>query len=621
MCGIVGFRTDRTISKQKIEASLEKMTTFIEHRGPDDFGYFYHTENSIRTMSMGFRRLSIIDLSSLGHQPMLYENLTITFNGEIYNFQSVKNELINKGYAFKSKTDTEVILKGFHHWGNEIFSKLNGMFAIAIYNKETEQLTLARDRMGIKPLNYYSGKNGFFYASEIKAIVQNDLTEVTLNKAVIAEYLYHGYITQPNSIYNEINKVKPGHLITIDSNGKISDLEYWKLPQQENTYNSLNEASQKLDILVNSAVELRMISDVPLGSFLSGGYDSSLVSAVMQNQKSTKIDTFSIGFSHPKYDESPYASQVAKHINSNHHTFNVEIDQTKEVINTVYKLLDEPFADSSLIPTYLLSKLTKSKVTVALSGDGGDELFHGYKRYMTSENLIKYKFLSKLIQPTQWINNFNKTLYNINPRYSKYPLLNNKTNIINHGYINSKIYLDGLVKDIPFTNNPIFLEINEDNHIIDEHSRLDLNTYLPNDILMKVDKASMLNSLEARTPLLDHRIVEFSQFINPSLKIKKGDGKHLLKNLTHQYIPKSIMERPKKGFSIPVLQWLKTDLNFLVTDYLNSNYIENQNIFCVNKINNILDIFNHKNDVVIHNTVWNLVVFQMWWEENKKYLS
>lgn len=621
MCGIVGFRTDNEISKLKIENCLEKMTTFIEHRGPDDFGYYYHTENAKRTMSMGFRRLSIIDLTMDGHQPMQYKDLTITFNGEVYNFQEIKNELIKIGYQFNSKTDTEVILKGFHYWGNKVFNKLNGMFAIAIYNNKLEELTLVRDRLGIKPLSYYSGKSGFFYSSEIKAIVQNELTEVTLNKNVISQYLYHGYINQPNSIYNEIKKVKPGYIISLNKNGEHKEHKFWDLPTQKNEYNQLEETTDKLDNLVNSAIELRMISDVPLGSFLSGGYDSSLVSAIMQSQVSSKIDTFSIGFTNPKYDESLYASQVAKHINSNHHTFQVEISQTKEVINMVYKMLDEPFADSSLIPTYLLSKLTKSKVTVALSGDGGDELFHGYKSYASSQNLIKYKTLSKLIHPLQKVQNINKILYNIDPRYSKYPLLNSNRNIINHGYINSKIYLNGLIKDTKFIYNPTFFNIQEDNNIIDEHSRLDIKTYLPNDILMKVDKASMLNSLEARTPLLDHRIVEFSQLVNPQLKMQNGNGKYVLKHLTHKYIPQSIMERPKKGFSIPVLSWLKTDLNFLISDYLNTEFIESQNIFHNDKINYLLNMFRTKNDQRISNTIWNLVVFQMWWNENKKYLS
>lgn len=621
MCGIVGFRTDNEISKLKIENCLEKMTTFIEHRGPDDFGYYYHTENAKRTMSMGFRRLSIIDLTMDGHQPMQYKDLTITFNGEVYNFQEIKNELIKIGYQFNSKTDTEVILKGFHYWGNKVFKKLNGMFAIAIYNNKLEELTLVRDRLGIKPLSYYSGKSGFFYSSEIKAIVQNELTEVTLNKNVISQYLYHGYINQPNSIYNEIKKVKPGYIISLNKNGEHKEHKFWDLPTQKNEYNQLEETTDKLDNLVNSAIELRMISDVPLGSFLSGGYDSSLVSAIMQSQVSSKIDTFSIGFTNPKYDESLYASQVAKHINSNHHTFQVEISQTKEVINMVYKMLDEPFADSSLIPTYLLSKLTKSKVTVALSGDGGDELFHGYKSYASSQNLIKYKTLSKLIHPLQKVQNINKILYNIDPRYSKYPLLNSNRNIINHGYINSKIYLNGLIKDTKFIYNPTFFNIQEDNNIIDEHSRLDIKTYLPNDILMKVDKASMLNSLEARTPLLDHRIVEFSQLVNPQLKMQNGNGKYVLKHLTHKYIPQSIMERPKKGFSIPVLSWLKTDLNFLISDYLNTEFIESQNIFHNDKINYLLNMFRTKNDQRISNTIWNLVVFQMWWNENKKYLS
>ena len=561
MCGIVGFKLFKTLPQTEVKESLELMTQTIEHRGPDDLGHEYFKNQSEHPVAMGFRRLSILDLSSDGHQPMQYGALTLTFNGEIYNYKTIKKELESSGYTFLSQTDSEVILKGFHKWGVDIFSKLNGMFAIAIYNSESDELVLARDRMGIKPLSYYFGNDGIIYSSEIKAIPISKLPKLTLNKRVIIQYLNHGYVNQPASIYNEIHKLPPGHYLTLKGS-KIEVKSYWKIPNQSSKYIKEDETLNKFDELVNSAVNLRMIADVPLGSFLSGGYDSSLVSAVMQSQHDQKIDTFSIGFNDPAYDESKYAEAVAKHIGSNHHKFEVTSDDAKSVLSNVYKTLDEPFADSSLIPTFLLSKLTKSKVTVALSGDGGDELFHGYRSYLASQHLKKFESLSKGLQPLNSIFNLNKALYKIKPRFAKYPLLNSNQNIINHNYISSINILEDILIDTPFSLDQSFLNINNDNNIANEHSLLDLRTYLPNDILMKVDKASMLNSLEARTPLLDHRIVEFSQQVDPSLKIKEGQGKYILKRLTHKYIPKSIMERPKMGFAIPIFKWLHSDLSF-----------------------------------------------------------
>jgi asparagine synthase (glutamine-hydrolysing) len=619
MCGIAGFCD---FNKKVDKNTLINMTDTLHHRGPDDSGYSFY-ENEYANIGLGHRRLSILDLSTHGHQPMAYETLETVYNGEVYNFKEIREELEKYNYTFDSDSDTEVILKAYHKWGIKAVDKFNGMFAISIYNKKENKLIIIRDRIGKKPLYYSLHNNSFLFASELKALMKYQSFDKTIDKEALNMFLYHGYIAAPHSIFEYTKKLQPGSYLELDLVTKKINIEtYWSI---KNTYedkklnnDNIEKNIDTLDSLLTKSISYRMISDVSIGSFLSGGYDSSLVTAVMQKISDKPISTFTIGFNEKDFNEANYAKEVAKYLGTNHHELYLPIRKSEELISQIPIYYDEPFADSSQIPTMFVSKLAKENVTVALSGDGGDELFCGYGRYETILKYQKFKNISKFYNILDSVLPLNKVVSKIDRKLVKLGYLNNDNNIVNFGYLYSEFYLNGLVKNSNYThyNQKYFDIMNISNNIQEKHMLQDMITYLPDDIMVKVDRASMAYSLEARSPLLDHNIVEFSMNLPHKFKYNNGNKKDILKQLTHRYIPKNIMDRPKKGFGIPIYKWLHNDLNYLVKKYLNKEYILKQDIFDYNQIRVILNGFSKEyGDGYFEKFIWHILVFQLWYEE------
>ena len=615
MCGIAGFidfnkKTDFNI--------LKKMTDVLYHRGPDDSGYsFYHRQNY--HIGLGHRRLSILDLSKYGHQPMKFDNLEIVYNGEVYNFKEIRCELEKYGYTFESNSDTEVILKAYHKWGIETVHKFNGMFAIAIYDKKEEKLVLIRDRAGVKPLYYYFKDNLLMFASELKSFHQNYNFKKEIDLNVVSQYLQFGYILEPYSIFKNTYKLKAGHYLKFSLKNKQMDIEkYWDVIDYYNKPKlqiSEDEVIKETEKLLKSAFNYRMIADVPVGVFLSGGYDSSIVTAILQKNSTEKLKTFTIGFYEEKYNEANYAKEVAKYLRTDHTEYYCTQKEALDIVPTLSEVYDEPFADQSVIPTILVSKLAKQSVTVSLSADGGDEIFGGYNKYLTNlemksrifkllkifgkNNLesIAYSLQKKgIIKDKFFINKIAKLAYEENIELQK---------LIS--YFTTPLQIQKLIGSCQNLDTN-FDKIDEvkDTHF-NKMFAIDYKTYMIDDVLHKVDRATMSVSLEGREPLLDYRIIEFVAQLPDRYKIKDGEKKWLLKQITHKYIPKEIMDRPKMGFGVPIEKWLKNELKYLIEDFFELDSIldkkelsEIKSLFFQNRVN--------------YQMILNILIFQMWWK-------
>jgi asparagine synthase (glutamine-hydrolysing) len=620
MCGIAGFiHYKKTLN----EDDLKKMVNTINYRGPDDDGYYLSGYNDFQ-VGMGFRRLAILDLSNGGHQPMFFMNLVVTLNGEIYNFKEIREDLKKHGYSFVSHSDTEVVIKAFHLWGIKMVELFIGMFAIAIYDNETHELYLVRDRIGIKPLYYYFTGNDLVYASELKPIFAYPFFSKKLNYESLSKYLYHGYITGTDSIFKNVCKLEPGSYLKL-SNGKPEITKYWNLPElyiknRSEKINSEEECLTLLDDLLTSSIGYRMISDVPIGSFLSGGFDSSLTTAVMQKLSDQPINTFTIGFDDIRFNEAENAKAISGYLGTHHHELTLPIGKAKELIEELPTFYDEPFGDSSALPTILVSRLAKKNATVILSGDGGDELFCGYNNYEFAKKMSKFMALGKVLNIFPERLDIAKILFGINRRFGRYPYLNSNINIININYILSKYSLAGIFLDKQYTLDKKYFNLANVTEEIQELYMLnDMVTYLPDDILTKVDRASMSVSLEARVPILDHRIVEFSFKVPHHLKYNNGTQKYLLKTLAYKYIPETLLDRPKQGFAVPVFKWLKSDLHYLIDMYLSSDYLIKQQVFNPLSVRKLLQQFiSSDNSFPTGNFVWNILMFQLWYEKYMK---
>ncbi len=576
MCGISGFidftkKSDLTI--------LKKMNDTMYHRGPDGEGLrIYNTPNAI--IGFGHRRLSIIDLSSGGSQPMEYEHLHIVFNGEIYNYIEIRNELLKLGYDFKSNSDTEVILKSVDAWGIEkAANKMNGMWAFAIYNSVENKMFLCRDRIGEKPLHYTIKNNIFLFASEIKAFSVSFLGEINHKSNI--QFLSLGYVPSPDTYYSNISKLPPASYLEIDcSTLHFSIKNYWNPICAKNNLITYEEAKYTTEELLKSSVNYRLIADVEVGSFLSGGIDSSLITAIAQKNTHKKIKTFSIGFDVDKYDESKYAKKVADYLKTEHQEY---IFTSKDFLDELTNYLenqDEPFGDSAILPTMILSKMTKEKVTVALSGDGGDELFAGYTRYFFTKKY--YEIFHELPNPINKI--ISKLLSLVNKEISNklhypitHPLLENFYSVlytsIKPWELDSIFQSEYLVQNLK--NNSLFTLLNmeakiDKNDIIGSLMKIDKMQNLPEMMLHKVDRATMRYSLEARAPLLDYRLVEYLQQIPTKILTKGNIPKSILKDILYNYVPKEYFDRPKSGFSIPLKEWFKNELKEKVVYKINS---------------------------------------------------
>lgn len=628
MCGIAGFCD---FSKRSTASILKNMTDVLQHRGPDDSG-FYVDRSQYANIGLGHRRLSILDLSIHGHQPMFYEHLNIVFNGEIYNFKEIKEELRNIGYCFNSDSDTEVVVKSYHRWGIKAVDRFNGMFAIAIYDKKVNKLIFVRDRAGVKPLYYYKKDSLILFSSELKSFHKHPNFQKEINESSLSLYLQFGYIPEPYSIFKHCYKLKAGHYIEIDlKSQKFEEKKYWDVldfynkPKQEI---SQNEAIEKTEELFKSSFEYRLISDKPVGVFLSGGYDSSLVTAILQSDRGEKLNTFTIGFEEKEFDEAPYAKEVAKYLGTNHTEYYCTQKDALEIIPKICEIYDEPFGDSSAIPTRLVSQLAKKDVAVSLSADGGDEIFAGYSKYSTI-----MQFFSKLnsvlngvkslisfsmdnVNP-KYIPILNKT-YNFSTRYEKVnAILKARNSVEAMRYISeyfTKKERDKLLKvhfDDLLTNFDIQIaDINDD---INQMLAIDYKTYMVDNILTKVDRATMSVGLEGREPLLDHRIIEFVSQLPSSLKYKDGDKKWLLKQIAHKYLPKKMMDRPKQGFGVPLTEWFRDELKEYFMIYLDEKRIEKEGLFNSKEVVELRDSYLKGNRENVQK-LWFLLVFEMWYE-------
>lgn len=620
MCGITGYVN----STKKLKADIiEKMTSVIQHRGPDSFGTKSVSSNNYH-LAMGHRRLSILDISSDGHQPMNYKHLWIVYNGEVYNFKEIKEELIGLGHSFNSQSDTEVILHAFDAWGNKAVHKFIGMFAFSIFNEKENKLFIYRDRTGVKPLYYYSDKEHFMFASELKCFHENPLFKKEINNDALAQFFKYNYIHAPNTIFKNTYKLLPGHYIEFDLNSfSFSTHQYWNVLEfyEKPKLNiSYEEAKVKLKSLMQDAFKLRMVSDVPVGVFLSGGYDSSTVTAILQKEVSEKLKTFTIAFDVEKYDESKYAEEVANILKTEHHTFTCTEKEALEILPDLPLYYDEPFADPSIIPTLFLSQKTKEKVTVSLSADGGDELFFGYnhhaRAYKYYKRLKRLGIFSKFVNAFTAIfknNKFGHVLYtqnafnkNLSVRLQHIILMNYKDSFI------KKIFRNNIKTLTTNFEKSSFLKIDKFHRIL----AVDYTTFLPDNILMKVDRATMAASLEGREPLLDHRIAEFAAQLpfeylyNKETKTKK----HILRDICHDYLPKELMSRKKTGFTPPIVKWLKTDLKEFTENLLSEKELNKHGLLDNQFIKKGLDEF-LKGNKKYFKLVWNTVVFQLWYNK------
>jgi asparagine synthase (glutamine-hydrolysing) len=641
MCGLTGFLGTEVINNAA--DTLIKMATSIQHRGPDDQDIWLDDN-----VGLAHRRLSILDLSPDGRQPMLSHSgrYVIVYNGEVYNFKELSSQL--SGIAWRGHSDTEVILAAIETWGLEAaLERFIGMFAFALWDRQTRTLHLVRDRLGIKPLYYgWSGKT-FLFGSELKALRAWSSFEGKINRDALALFLKHNYVPTPYSIYENIYKLPQGHVLSISVDTKPNHLPepkaYWSAKHVIETANTFSgssqEAIEQLEFLLKDAIKLRMVADVPLGAFLSGGIDSSTVVALMQSLSSQPVNTFSIGFQEDIYNEAKYAKAVAEHLNTNHTELYVSGKEAMEVIPELPRLYDEPFAAYSQIPLYLISKIARQQVTVALSGDGGDELFAGYTRYiwaskiwkkMNSVPLSLRKILANILQsvpPHLWDSIF-KQLAPVLPSKFQQTLPSDKlyklANILSLNTAD-EVY-QHLVSDwkqtivigadiVPYALN--------DKNIIDAFPNftermmyLDLMTYLPDEVLAKVDRATMGTSLEARVPLLDHRVVEFAWQLPLSLKLHDGQGKYPLRQILYKYVPKELIERPKMGFGVPIGEWLRGSMRDWAGDMLSSERLKREGF-----LNNAaiqekwLEHSSGKRNWQNH--LWNVLMFETWLETNE----
>jgi len=624
MCGICGFFSKNRITVEQ----LTEMNDTMYHRGPDDFGAEIYPGRGAYAVGLAQRRLSIVDLSPMGHQPMHSPDgrVSIVFNGEIYGFQKLKEELTN--YRFASTCDTEVILAAYLEWGIDCIRRLNGMFAIAIYDRREEKLFLVRDRLGKKPLYYWLEDENLVFASELKPIMKCPGFQGNIRRDVLPRYLYHQYLCGPESIFENVYKVRPGEIVCF-SDGKISKWHYWDLKkvyqEKKGTFTgSYEQAKDELKELLRTSVKERLVADVPVGTFLSGGYDSSLVTAIAGEISDTPVKTFSIGFHEKKYNEAEYAKEVASYIGCDHTELYIDEKDMFSLVESIPEYYDEPFADSSQIPSMLVAGLAREKVTVVLSGDGGDELFCGYNVY---EKVRQAQLLDGVGALAGTMGDF----LHITDKYpfkvkviAKNRNKEAKTQLLSENYL--RVANGMVLKNDGQMFLPCYYDFESaygEKNWQERRMLLDMDTYLPEDILCKVDRATMKYSLEARSPILDTRIAEFAMSLPHEYKYFKGNKKRILKDLVYGYIPKELMERPKVGFSVPLDKWLRGPLKERVLSFSERAYLENQGIFDASYTESFLTDYMQKGDAGAgtganySRLVWAFYVFQRWYESYK----
>lgn len=645
MCGIVGVLSSKN---NDLESIAREMTQTLHHRGPDDQGVWLDKKADI---ALGHARLSILDLTSAGHQPMISasERFVIAFNGEIYNHLHLRKEIEQlKFYSWKGHSDTETLLAGFELWGFEAtLKKAVGMFAIALWDAKDRSLYLARDRMGEKPLYYGFQNNVFMFASELKALKAHPAFESNINRDAISLQMRHSYIPEPHSIYEGINKLIPGHFLKLSADtNEVSTTAYWTLNEtvkegNDNPYiGNSAEAILNIEKVLKEAVQSQMLSDVPLGAFLSGGIDSSLVTALMQSQSNTPIKTFTIGFHEDGYNEAEFAKTVARHLKTDHTELYVTDKEALDVVPLLPSLYDEPFSDSSQIPTFLVSQMTKQYVTVALSGDGADELFGGYNRYFWADKIwkkigflphsVRSNIAHLLTLPSP--DTLNDQFFSIShylPRRYRYKNFGDKLHKLaeilalsskEETYLSLISHWKSPQEIVISANEPSavlnkLIEKKELN-FISQMMYADAVSYLPGDILTKVDRASMGVSLETRAPFLDHRVVEAAWKLPLSMKIQENQGKWVLRQILYKYVPKEMIERPKMGFGAPIDSWLRGPLKEWAEELLNEDRLKREGFLNPAPIRQQWEEhLSKKRNWQYH--LWNVLMFQAWLEKNR----
>lgn len=631
MCGIAGFAD---FSKKSTQPALEKMIGCIAHRGPDGEGAFVATTNDA-VIGLGHRRLSIIDLSSAASQPMHYDGLHVVFNGEIYNYNEIRDQLIQKGHRFATHSDTEVILHAWRQWGPEAIQQWRGMFAIALYDEKTNEIICIRDRAGVKPFFYSWHDELFLFGSELKSFLQHPRFRAEINPDAVASFLQYGYVSYPHSIYRHTQKLPPGHLLRFNIGNRSCQLtQYWNVYTYYNKPKlkiGLEEAIEQTESILQKAFRYRMVADVPVGVFLSGGYDSSCVTALLQKDSTEKIKTFTIGTTDNKLDEAPFARQIARHLGTDHTEYYCTPKEALDIIPELPFYYDEPFADSSAIPTILVSRLARKKVTVALSADAGDEIFAGYNRY---DYIARYgKRLGSIPRPVrrmavaamEAISSERLPYLRNKPNFhSRYDKLKNLLNDPSPAELLKNLTQVFTAKDVEALFNKPVAELatahtstelkagHED--ALSYMMAVDYQTYMVDDILQKVDRATMSVSLEGREPFLDQHIIEWAAQLPSDYKYFNGQKKYILRQLVHRYIPKEIMERPKMGFGIPIEDWLTKELKDLVQDYLSEESLKAHGLFKAQAVKDtVTDFFSGRKEKYLK--VWYLLMFQMWYRQ------
>jgi asparagine synthase (glutamine-hydrolysing) len=620
---------------------VREMTNALQHRGPDDAGQWADASSGI---ALGQRRLSILDLSLLGHQPMCSESgrYWTIFNGEVYNYRELRKEL--PGVAWRGHSDTEVMLAAIERWGLErAVQRFVGMFAFALWDTRERLLHLVRDRIGIKPLYYGFVGDGVLFGSELKALRCHPEFMGEIDRDALALFVRHNYIPQPYSIYRDTHKLTPGTILTLrsPSDRDARPQSYWCMRQvveagQADPFTgSPVEAIEQLKSLLSESVRLRMIADVPVGAFLSGGVDSTTVVALMQAQTAQRVKTFSIGFLNQEYDEAPYAAEIARHLGTDHTELYARPEEVLELIPSLSYYYDEPFSDSSQIPTMLVSALARKQVTVSMSGDGGDELFAGYPRYVLGQQVAQLLKIPKYLRmfgarvisggvgmwPERWLPN--TTISNSRPlrdllsrrRLDKLRLALQCDTVeqlylpvISHAAAPTELVLASSEPLTTMTDRSRWSRLNSSVH---QMMYLDLLTYLPDDILTKVDRASMSVALEARVPLLDHRVIEFSWRLPLSLKLRQGVAKWILKQIAYSFVPQKLLQQPKRGFAVPLGAWLRGPLRAWAEDLIDETAVRNQGFLNTHVVRSLWKDHLHGN-ADNHAALWDVISFQAW---------
>ena len=633
MCGISGFiKFSKDLSKLNISNFSRRMANTLERRGPDAYGSWVDARNGV---SLSHRRLSILDLSKKANQPMVSYNkkFILSYNGEIYNFNFLKRKFKKHLPVLKTSSDTEVLVELIACLGlQETLKNINGIFCFAVWDVQKKKMYVVRDRVGIKPVYIYWDEQNFAFASEIKALKILPWLHFDISKESLASYVRLNYIPSPYSIYDNVIKLEPGSIFEINKDRKVKYSKYWDFEKLDILKNNSNPNDTHK--ILTEAVSNQMISDVPLGVFLSGGIDSSLIAVLAQKNSKTKINSFTIGFDENSFDEAPFAKKISKIIGTNHNEVYFKYEDLEDLINEIPILYDEPFADSSQLPTMLLSKIAKKNVTVALSGDGGDELFGGYYRYFMAEKYQKYifnqpkafkltlKFLIRAFPQVFWnkIGVFFPKNYGGNQLGDKLLKLSNLLSdnqdlLFQQRIISNLNDLSSVLKNSKEKPSKYFEKnyksLSDDT--VTAMQILDFLIYLPDDILTKVDRASMHYSLEVRVPFLDNKVIDHAWGLNKKYKISRGNGKMILKEILYNYLPANLVNRPKMGFGIPLDKLLTGFFKKKIEMYLNSKKVKEQDLFNIDYYKRLWN--EHKNRKRNWQFIlWNFLIFQMWYE-------